>query len=272
MNRGDDLLAGARLPRQQHRRLGLRDTRGLRQNVAPLLRVADDAALAAARFELPRERGDLRLEPCGRLARLGVASRGVGQPLVRQRERQMVRHAAREVEVVFAETIGIAREEEDRPEHVLAERHRHTQRRFHPETVEHAPADRVGRDSPRAPRASTYASRLSCSRSEPVSVMGAQKAGSSTCAPAIAYRRNERAVHAPRRDGEDVVRKPAANDIGDLREHLPEIERLGHRVEQAAEAVDSLAPERFALDDGGALEGERRAGLPRRRGEPGARR
>ena len=92
----DDFLAGARLAGEEHRRLGLRHARGLRQHVLPLPRMADDAAMAGARLELAGQRGDLRLEARRRLARLGIASRRLGQPLVRQRQRQVVaRRAAR---------------------------------------------------------------------------------------------------------------------------------------------------------------------------------
>ena len=108
--------------------------------------MAHDATLAAPRLELARERGDLRLEPGGGFTRLGVPSRHFGQPLMREGKGKMVRHAVREVEVMFAESIDLACQEEDRPEDIFAERHRHTQSRFHPETLEHASANRVGRD------------------------------------------------------------------------------------------------------------------------------
>ena len=67
-------------------------------------RMADDAALAGARLELAGQRGDLRLEPRRRLARLGIAARRLGEPLVRQRQRQVVGDAPGEVDVVLAET------------------------------------------------------------------------------------------------------------------------------------------------------------------------
>ena len=95
----DDFLAGARLAGEQHRRLGLRHARGLRQHVLPLLAVADDAAQAAAGLELAGQRGDLRLEPA---ASRGSARALLGQPLVRQRQRQVIGDAAREVDVVLA--------------------------------------------------------------------------------------------------------------------------------------------------------------------------
>ena len=39
------------------------------------------------------------------------------------------------------------------------------------------------------------------------------------------------------------MRKPSSNDLGDFRKHLPQIERLGHRVKKATQAVDALASE-----------------------------
>ena len=113
---GDDFLAGAGLAGQQHRGLGVRDARRLRQHVLPLLRLPDDAAMTAARLELAGQRRDLRLEPRGHLARFGVAARRLGQPLVRQRQREVVGDAPREVDVVVAERVGLPRQEEQRPE------------------------------------------------------------------------------------------------------------------------------------------------------------
>ena len=52
------------------------------------------------------------------------------------------------------------------------------------------------------------------------------------------------------------MRQAAANDVGDLGEDVADVERLGHRVQQAAQAVDALAPQRLAVDDGGVLEGQ----------------
>ncbi len=65
----------------------------------------------AARFELARQRGHLRFEPRRRFARLGLTARRFGEALVRQRERQVIRHPSREVDVVFAEPIGLLRRE-----------------------------------------------------------------------------------------------------------------------------------------------------------------
>ena len=133
MKRAIDFLAGARLAGEQHGRLGLRHARRLRQHVLPLARMADDAAMPGPRLELARQRGHLRLEPRRRLARLGVAPRRFGQPLMRQRQRQVIRHAPREVDVVVGERFRLPRQEEERAEDVAAERHRHAQRRPHAE-------------------------------------------------------------------------------------------------------------------------------------------
>ena len=143
---GDDFLAGSRLAGQQHRGLGVGDARGVREHVLPLLRLSDDAPLTGARLELASQRGHLRFEPRGRLARFGLAARRLGQPLVRQRQRQVVGHAPREVDIVLAERIGVAGQEEERAEDLGAERHRHAQRRPHAEAAEDLAADAVGRD------------------------------------------------------------------------------------------------------------------------------
>ena len=84
--------------------------------------MSDDAAHPAAGLELAREGGHLGLEPGGR-------GRGLGQVLMRQRERQVVGDAACEVDVVLGEAIDLARREEERPEHAGAERQWHAHRR-----------------------------------------------------------------------------------------------------------------------------------------------
>ena len=65
-----------------------------------------------------------------------------------------------------------------------------------------------------------------------------------------------RAVLAPRRDDEHVVRQAAANDLGDLVEDVTDVERAGHRLQQPPQAVDAFAPQLVALDDRVVLEGE----------------
>ena len=52
---------------------------------------------------------------------------------------------------------------------------------------------------------------------------------------------NRFAVVGPRRQPEDVVRQGDADDIGRLREDLPDVERFRHRVEQAIEGVETFA-------------------------------
>ena len=182
----DDFLAGARLAGQQHRRFGLRDARRLREHVLPLLRLPDDAPLTGARLELAGQRGDLRLEPRGRLARLGVAARRLGQPLVRQRQREVVGHAPREVDVV------------------LAERDRSARDRKNSEPKTSVPSGIGTRSAERTPKRRKIRPRTLSARHLGVGVVddvgvaveqravvagqhiGAQKLGSSTSAPAIA--------------------------------------------------------------------------------------
>ena len=65
-----------------------------------------------------------------------------------------------------------------------------------------------------------------------------------------------RAIGPPLRDDEDVVGQPAADDVGDLGEDVPDIQRTGHRVQQTAEAVDALAAQNLSIDDRRVLEGQ----------------
>src|SRR3954454_9184495 len=136
---------------------------------------------------------------------------------MRDRERQVIGDATAEVEVFLAEAIEIARQKEDRPEHVAAERHRYPQRRADAKPPEQLTAD---------------AARLDFD----VSIVDHVRAASELVAVAAGHRhRCEEAlvldsdtgnrVHAergallfPRGDRQDVVRQPATDDIG----YLPE--------------------------------------------------
>ena len=64
------------------------------------------------------------------------------------------------------------------------------------------------------------------------------------------------AVSTPRRDDEHVVREAAANNLRHLVEHVPDVECPCHRLQQAAEAVDTLATQLVTLDDRIVLECE----------------
>ena len=205
----DDFLAGARLAGEEHRGFRLRDARRVRQDVLPLRRMADHAALAGARLELAGQRGDLRLELRRRLARGGVAAVRLGQPLVRERQRQQVRHAAREAEVRLAEARRLARQEEERSEDAGAERHRHAQRRPHaqrartcgPRTLPGAISDVVSW--------TTYGSRWRSARS--FSVQDRRRPERRVVHLRAGHRVHaERlAVVGPRRQRQDVVRQRA---------------------------------------------------------------
>src|ERR1700676_4748831 len=83
---GHDLLAGARLAGEHDRRLGGRHLRRQGEDVLPELRVAEDAAGAAARLELLLERLDALLELRGALAGLRGLALLLGQVLVGERE------------------------------------------------------------------------------------------------------------------------------------------------------------------------------------------
>jgi hypothetical protein len=50
------------------------------------------------------------------------------------------------------------------------------------------------------------------------------------------------------------VGQPTAHDVGDFVEDVANIERAGHGMEEATQAVDTLAAQRLAVDDGGVLE------------------
>ena len=50
------------------------------------------------------------------------------------------------------------------------------------------------------------------------------------------------------------MRQAAANDVRHLLEDVTDVQRLGHRVEQTAQAVDPLATQLLAIDDGVVLE------------------
>ena len=49
------------------------------------------------------------------------------------------------------------------------------------------------------------------------------------------------------------MRQTAADDLRDLAEHLTDVQRLGNRVQQTAQAVDAFPPRGFAFEDRGAL-------------------
>ena len=53
------------------------------------------------------------------------------------------------------------------------------------------------------------------------------------------------------------MRQAAADDVGDLGEDVPDVERLGHRVQQAVERVEPLAPERLGAAQRVVLQRER---------------
>jgi hypothetical protein len=140
---GDDFLAGAGLAGQQHGGLGAGDARRLCQHVFPAPRPADHPAMAARRLQFARQRGDLGLEPCRHLTRLRVATRGFSKPLVRQRQRQMVRHPPPEIHIVIEERVRLAGQEEQRAEHLAAERQGDAECRAHPRCLKIRPRNRV---------------------------------------------------------------------------------------------------------------------------------
>ena len=148
--------------------------------------MTDDAAVSGPRLELARQRGDLRLQLRGRLARGGVAAGRLRQPLMRERQREQIRHAASEVDVRLAEAFDVACKKKERAEHPGAERHRHAHAERHPEPREDPPRSAARRDLGR-PSRTTYGCDGGAAVLLSVRFVGARKPGSSTCAPVIAY-------------------------------------------------------------------------------------
>jgi hypothetical protein len=83
----------------------MRHSRRVRQDIPPLWRVAHDAAMAGARFELTRQRSDLRFELCRSFASCGIATGCLRQTLMRERQRQQIRDASSEIDVGFGESV-----------------------------------------------------------------------------------------------------------------------------------------------------------------------
>ena len=84
-------------------------------------------------------------------------------------------------------------------------------------------------------------------RSGSLQRIGSQKSGSSAGRAGHGVHAGRRRRFVPRREHQDVVRQAAAHDLGHLGEHLPDVERLGHGVQQPPQAVDALAAEGLAL-------------------------
>src|SRR5262245_38790433 len=103
-----DFLAGARFTGQQNGRLGMRDPRRVRQDVLPLSRSAHNTPLTGARFELAGQGGDLRFESCGGLTRFCMTARGLREPLVRQRQREVIGDTPAELYVVLGERLRLS--------------------------------------------------------------------------------------------------------------------------------------------------------------------
>ena len=177
------------------------------------LRSPDDAPQAAPRLELAGERGDLRFETGRGLARLLIAPRRSASSLVRQRQRQVIGHPAREVDVVVAELV----------------RRRATMKNSDPKTS--VPSGSGTRSSEPTPKRATQPAerrlgaatrrrrRARCRRRAGAESLvrlvqrrsAPRTSGSSTFAPAtrIDARRGARLV--PRGEHQQVVRQPAAD-------------------------------------------------------------
>ena len=235
-----DFLAGTRFAGEQHRRFRLRHARGMREHILPLARVADDTPLAGARLELARERRNLCFEAGGVFPRGGVAALGFGEMLVRHRERQVIGHAAREVDVVIRKAPRIAREEEQRSEDRVAKRNGDAQRRTRADAAQELPADRFRRDL--APDVVddvrlAVEQRLLHGREE----RRAPEVGVRNLRARHRVDAEGEAVLRPGRQREDVVRQRAFHGVGQLRKYRADVERLRHRVQQADQRIDPVA-------------------------------
>ncbi len=71
--------------------------------------------MTARGFELARQRRDLRLETRRHFTGFRIAPGGLGQTLVRQRQRQVVRHPPPEVHIVIEKCVGLTRRKNSEP-------------------------------------------------------------------------------------------------------------------------------------------------------------
>ncbi len=94
-----DFLARARLPCQEHGRIGRGDLRGFPQHVLPRLGVSDDASVADLRAELVGEQLDARLEALRAGTGFGDLPRRLRELLVRHGQGDMVGNPARDGEI-----------------------------------------------------------------------------------------------------------------------------------------------------------------------------
>ncbi len=141
---GDHFLAGARLSRQQHRRLGGRDLRGLGQGVRPPLRLADHASVTPRRRQLLLERLNPLLELSGPRALLRGAPLLLGEPLMRQREAHVVGDAPGHHHVLLRVLAGGLGEEGQRADDASFETQRDLEQRAYSQRAPLAAALGVG--------------------------------------------------------------------------------------------------------------------------------
>ena len=178
---------------------------------------------AGARLELAGQRGHLCLESRRRLARRGVPASRLGEPLMRKRQREVIRNAPREVDILVGETSRIARQEEERSKHVAAERDCHAKR---------------GACAHRSQQAATnrFRGNLAVDVVDDVRVTVEQYSivWCQQCGRPERLVRHLRAGHridaerqaivGPRGQREDVMRKRVPNDVRHLREDLPDVQ------------------------------------------------
>jgi hypothetical protein len=100
---GDDFLPGARLAGEQHGRVRGGYLSGGLQDPLPLFRRTHDALVARARVELARERAHARFQSLRAGLCFGDLPSRVGQLLVRDRERHVVRDPPRDADIARIE-------------------------------------------------------------------------------------------------------------------------------------------------------------------------
>ena len=202
--------------------------------------MANHATMAGAGLELAGQDGHLRLEPCSRLTRRGIPARRFGEPLMRQRQGEMIRNAPGEVDILVGKTSRIPREEEERSEHIAAERDRNAKRGACPHCSQQPAANRFGGnlavdvvdDIRVAVEQNTIVRCQQCRR--PERLIGHLRAGHRIDA-------ERQTIFGPRGQREHVVGERVPDDIRHLREDLADVQRFGDGVEQADQRVDPFA-------------------------------